>query len=178
MDKKNDDFKNIGFMYIKSDYMLKKISDNLKICKLLNIIRYNKKLQKRLNKDINDYEINSSIKIEIIPKKNIVIFPSVFVNLYRLKQYPQIYFNDNYNKEIKRNFINEDDKISKITIIIDYEVNSLNQLFQECNCIEKINFRKRNNKKITDLSYMFYGCNSVKEINISDIYLKNLTNMR
>ena len=58
MDKKNDDFKNIGFMYIKSDYMLKKISDNLKICKLLNIIRYNKKLQKRLNKDINDYEIN------------------------------------------------------------------------------------------------------------------------
>ena len=56
---------------IRSKYILIKIIENLKENKLLNIIHYNKKYQKLMNKNIKDYEKEfSKIKIEIIPKKN------------------------------------------------------------------------------------------------------------
>ena len=40
---------------IRSKYILKQIFDNLKENKLLEIIRYNKNIQKKLNKKLNDY---------------------------------------------------------------------------------------------------------------------------
>ena len=59
---------------VKSNYILKKIFYNLTKGKFLNIIKYNKKLKKRLNININDFkeysEIFSTIEIEIIPIKN------------------------------------------------------------------------------------------------------------
>ena len=68
--KKEGDFDNI-----KSKYILKQIFDNLKINESLEIIKYNKKIQNRLNIKINDYiycsETYTKIEIEIIPKKNI-----------------------------------------------------------------------------------------------------------
>ena len=46
--------------------------------------------------------------------------------------YYHIYFNDN-NEEIKNKYkINEEDKVTKIKIIIDYQVKSFNGLF--CGC--------------------------------------------
>ena len=41
---------------IKSDYILKIILEYLKRNKLLKIIKCNKKIQKRLDKSINDYK--------------------------------------------------------------------------------------------------------------------------
>ena len=41
---------------IKNNYVLKKIFDNLIISKCLNIIRYNKKIQKRLNKNKDNFK--------------------------------------------------------------------------------------------------------------------------
>ena len=57
---------NISLLNIKSNYILKQIFNNLQKKILLNFIRYNKILQKRLNKDINDYKIEySKIELEI-----------------------------------------------------------------------------------------------------------------
>ena len=57
----------ISIINIKSDFILKQIFENLQKNKLLNIIRYNKNLQKKLNKNIDDYkEEYSKIEIEII----------------------------------------------------------------------------------------------------------------
>ena len=55
---------------IKSDYFLQKLYDNMPKKKKLEIVKYNKKLQNRLNLSIKDYkETFSPIEIEIIPAK-------------------------------------------------------------------------------------------------------------
>ena len=43
------------FERVKSKYILKKIFNNLEKKKLLEIIKYNKNIKKRINININDY---------------------------------------------------------------------------------------------------------------------------
>jgi len=88
---------------VKSNYILKKIFYNLTKGKFLNIIKYNKKLKKRLNININDFkeysEIFSTIEIEIIPIKN---KDCEFINSYEQNGHLyHIYFNDNKKKRLK-----------------------------------------------------------------------------
>ena len=52
---------------IKSKYVIKKLFSNLQRNKFLEIIKYNKKLQDRLNINFNVYKEFSEIIIEIIP---------------------------------------------------------------------------------------------------------------
>ena len=52
---------------IKSKYILQEIFSNLQENRLLKIIKYNKKIQEKLNKDIKDYKTYVDIIIEIIP---------------------------------------------------------------------------------------------------------------
>ncbi len=115
------------FANLKSDYFLKKIFESIKQKKKLEITKYNKNLQQRLNLDINDYkefsEIYSSIEIEIIPAVNKY---GKFINFdYEEedeeveeegeRKYYHIYFNNN-KEEIKRNKIMEKDNVKKIKI--------------------------------------------------------------
>ena len=63
------------FSNLKSDYILKKIFIILKKTKSLDILKHNKKLQKRLNININNYkdysQLYSSIEIELTLSDNI-----------------------------------------------------------------------------------------------------------
>ena len=91
--------------------------------KSLETIKYNKSIQKRMNININHYkeysENYSSIEIEIKPLENYDI------NIKKEdKEYYHIYYNDNKKEEIKSTSLNENDKVSKINIIIDYQVES------------------------------------------------------
>ena len=47
---------NTLFGNIKSDYIFKEIMEKIQEKKMLKIIKYNKSIQKRLNKDINNYK--------------------------------------------------------------------------------------------------------------------------
>ena len=47
---------NTLFGNIKSDYIFQEIIKKINEKKVLNIIKYNKSIQKRLNKDINNYK--------------------------------------------------------------------------------------------------------------------------
>ena len=164
---------------VKSKYILKKIFFNLKKGKFLNIIKYNNKLKNRLDITINNFkeysELFSPIEIEIIPIKN--------KNCEFIKYYQQnenlyhIYFNDNKNEEIKRNFLKEDDKVNKITVIIDYEVKSFYNLFSRCNNIESIHFKKFYRNNINNMNGIFDGCYSMKKLNLSSFNTDNVTNM-
>ena len=132
------------FKNLKSDYFIQKLFDYLHKRKSLKTIKYNKNIQKRINININHYkefsENYSSIEIEIKPMKNKY---GRFINIKNEDEvYYHIYFNDNKEEEIKRTSLNENDKVSKINIIIDYQVKSLNELFYYCICIEFINFKK------------------------------------
>ena len=67
---------------LKSNFILKRIISLMKINKSLNIMRYNKKLQKRLKININNYkeysQLYSSIEIELKPTDNIY---GAFINI-------------------------------------------------------------------------------------------------
>ena len=93
--------------------------------KTLEVIKYSKSIQKRISKDVNNYkdysEKYSSIEIEIIPMKNEY---GKFIDIKEEdKNYYHIYFNDNKKEEIKKTSINKKDNVSKINIIIDYQIN-------------------------------------------------------
>ena len=71
-------------------------------------------------------------------------------------------------------YIEEEDKVTRIKIIIDYQVKSFKELFIDCRCIESINFKKfyRNN-----MSGMFSWCSSVKELNLTNFNTDNVSDM-
>ena len=164
---------------IKSDYILQIIFDNLQKEKFLDIIKHNKKAQIRLNLTIKDYkdfsEIYSPIEIELIPLENKY---GDFINILNKEEesYFHIYFNDDKD-EIKRNHLNEIDKVTKIKIIIDYQIKSFFQLFFRCKCIKSINFKKFHRNNINNMSCLFYECSSLNELNIFNCKTDNVIDM-
>ena len=135
---------------IKSKYILSKIIDIMSKKKKLEIVKYNKKIQNRLNLGVKDYkeysETFTPIEIEIIPTKGKY---GKFININENdKLYYHIYFNDNKEEIKNKNEIKEEDKVTKIKIIIDYQIKSFKKLFYKCKCIESINFKKFNRNNV------------------------------
>ena len=165
---------------IKSDFFLEKLYDIMPKKKKLEIVKYNKKIQNRVKLSIKDYkeylETFTPIEIEIIPAKGKY---GEFINVNENdKLYYHIYFNDD-KEEIKNKYtIKKKDKVTKIKIIIDYQVKSFQKLFFNCYCIESINFKKFYRNNITDMSCMFSGCSSLKELYLNNFNTNNVTNMR
>ena len=160
---------------IKSDFFMNKIFAYMDKLKVMKIINYNKILQKRLKLSLEKYkeyfEILSPIIIEInIAENN----HGLFINAQN--DYFHAYF-DNNKEEIKRKYINELENVKKIKIIIDYQIKSFEGLFEECKCIESINFKKFHRNNIISMKYMFYKCSSLKEINFSNFNTDNVTDM-
>ena len=160
---------------IKSKYVLKIIFGNLKKNKFLKIINHSKKIQNKLGLDITDYIQYKKIKLDIIPIKD-AVGPFININKEEDKFYYHIYFNDN-EEEMKRNYLNEKDKVTKIRIIIDNEIQSFQELFKNCNCIEYINFIWFYRSDILNMNSMFYGCYSLKEINNFGFDIINVTDL-
>ena len=140
-----------------SKYILQKVFDNLLKRKLLDIIKYNKTIKDRINLNVNDYkeysEIYSLIEIEIKPVNNTY---GKFINYNKENErYFHIYFDDN-KEEIKRNYLNENENIEIIKIIIDYHIKSFERLFEYCGCIEYIYFKKFYRNNINNMRGMFH----------------------
>ena len=57
-----------SLLYIRNKNILIQIMENISQNKLLELIRYNKNLQNRLNKNINNYIEYTKIEIQINPK--------------------------------------------------------------------------------------------------------------
>ena len=128
---------------LKSDYFIQKFFDYIQKRRTLKTIRYNKSIQKRININIIHYkeysEKYSSIEIEIKPMENKY---GDFINIKEEdEEYYHIYYNDNKNEQIKSTSLNENDKVSKINILIDCQVESFYGLFYYCKCIESICFK-------------------------------------
>ena len=155
---------------IKNKYIMKKILfDNMQKRISLKIIKYNMNIQKRLDININNYkdfsENFSSIELEIIPIQNIY---GPFIKIKKKdRKYFHIYFNDN-KEEIEKTYLNKENKVFKINIIIDYQIKSFSELFSYCKCIESINFKKFCRNNITNMSAIFAECSSLKELNLSN----------
>ena len=179
MDASIDNSSNKNFLsYIKSKYILKQIFENIQEKKFLNIMKYNKKLQKKLEMGINDYiyYYNNLIEIEIIPVPKIY---GKFINIFNKEEEPffHFYFNDDLIETKGNNLDYINRTVSKIKIIINKKIKSVKGLFEMCECIEKINFIKFNRKDFIDMSYMFNGCTSLKELNFIKFNTNNIINM-
>ena len=133
----------VSLINIKSKFILKRIFGIIKENKILKIMKYNKKLQNMLNKCLNDYKEFLSIEIEITP---VEYETGIFINLLGDKNYYKIYFiNNKKEMELKdKNSLNVTDDCSKIRVMIDYKIKSLERLFKNCSVIKKINFIKNN----------------------------------
>ena len=163
------------FDNIKSKYIFKRILSNVLTTKIFSLIKYNKKEQKKLNINMNDYEELCKTEIEIIPPE----FPNdKFINIDNEidKKYFHIYFNED-KEEIKRYSLNEKDNINKIRILIDPQIKSFIELFRYCKCIESISFPKFHRINIENMNGMFYFCSSLKNANLSNVITNNVTNM-
>ena len=166
---------------LKSDYFIKTFFfDFILERKSLKIIRLNKSIQKRVDVNITNYkacsEKYSSIEIEIKPRQFI---QGQFINIEKEedKKYYHIYFNGNKKKEVKSTSLEKNHKVSKINIIIDYQITSFKNLFILCRCIESINFKKFYRNNITNMNSMFAECTSLKEINLDNLKTDNVIDM-
>ena len=167
-----------GLRNLKSDYFIQKFFGYMSERKLLETIRYNKNIQKRINININHYKeysgTKTSIELDIIPMKGKY---GKFININEEdKKYFHIYFNDNKKKEIEITSLYKDN-VSKISVIIDYQIKSFSKLFSYCSNVESIEFKKFYRNNITDMSYMFNKCSSLKELNIINFNTNNVTDM-
>ena len=112
---------------------------------------------------------------------NFINFNTKYVKFININKNDKLYYHIYFNckkEEIKNKYkIKEEDKVTKIKIIIDYQVKSFKELFRFCECIESINFKKFYRNNITDMSWMFYECSSLKELNLSNWDTKNVINM-
>ena len=143
---------------------------NIPLKKRLIIVKINKKIQNRLNLSTKNYKVYSetftSIEIEITPTQNEY---AKFININEeYKLFYHIYFNDNKEETKNKYEINKEDKVTKIKVIIDYQVESFKNLFLYCKCIESINFKKFYRNNISNMSGMFYGCSSLIKLNLSN----------
>ena len=83
---------------IKNKYILKNLFEFLSFEKLLNVIKFNKDIQNRLDINIDTYKKYLQIELEIILKEEEY---GTFINIHDdHKLYFHIYFNDN-KEEIK-----------------------------------------------------------------------------
>jgi len=164
---------------VKSHYIIQIIFEYMTERKSLETIRYNKSIQKRINININHYkayyEKYSSIELDIIPMKGKY---GEFININEEdKKYFHIYFNDNKKKEIENTSLNKDDNVSRISIIIDYQIKSFSKLLNYCGCIEFIKFKKFYRNNVTNMRWMFRECSSLKELNLNNCNTNNVINM-
>ena len=171
---------NNKFEELKSDFFLQMLFMMIPKPKSLELIKYNKYIQKRIRINFNDYksysETYSTIEIEIIiPMKN---KNDKFINIKKEdRKYYHIFFNSIKKEEIKRMNLNINNKFYKINIIIDHQVDTLSGIFRFIDCVESINFKRFSRNNITNMSYMFDGCSSLKELNLSHFNTDNVTNM-
>ena len=168
---------------IKSHYFIGLLFSFIKKLISLEIIKYNKNLKNILKINLNSYkeysETLSSIEIEIRIKKNEY---GKFINFKdNNEKNIHIFFDDEETEiEIKRNYLNIDERVNKVKIIIDYQVLSINDLFTKCKCIESLEFKKFYRNNITSFENMFSGCSNLKNIDIincNTINIKNMSNM-
>ena len=157
---------NNTLLRIKSKYILQEIFDYLNENKFLNFIRYNKSLQYKLDKSINDYRVRNDIIIELIPFKFSEDTDKEFINIKYDKNHYHIYFNGSKD-EIKRNYFTKIDGVKIIKIVLDYSIESINEIFSNCKWIKKVYFIKFRRRNIINLNNLFED-SKVEEIHFYD----------
>ena len=155
---------------IKSSYFLERILNFNSKFKNLILFNYNKKIQNLFQFSIEDNKEYSEIGIEITPGDC-----GKFINLSQYiddddYKYFHIYMNDKKVEleKIKNNIkeigtIKAYNNIKKNKIIIDDKIQSFSSLFEKCDAIIEINFKKFHRYNINNMRRMFFGYRYIKK---------------
>ena len=168
------------FNNLKSNYFLEKLFSFPKKKTSLEIIKYNKKIQQNLKMNINDSkkfcEEFSSIEIELVIAKDKY---GEFIHIKNKddEKYFHIYFNNNTKEEIKRTYLNKNENVTNIKIVISHQIKSFERLFYKCECIKHISFPKFYRINITSTSDMFFNCYSLENFDLTNFKTNNITDM-
>ena len=190
------------FKNVKSNYLLKNIFSYINDRKLLRIIKYNKKIQKRIGFTKKNFENYFNIKFEIIPI-DCIDFDNNLINCkIDCVNYAKI--NGKYlNLKKKGIFVPTEEKVEIIELsinTIDISLEGLFQnclyikeisfigfkrdnfrdfggMFQDCYNLEKINFHEFKSYEVIDMSYMFCGCKKIRNLDLSKFNTSNVLNM-
>ena len=163
---------------IKFKLILTKIFSNIPHKKVLYIVHYNKHLQKGINISIDSYINNANkIKLEIILDQKTKNKDKKFININSKKEEPfyHIYF-DERKEEIKKNYI-RNEKVSKIKIVIDFDIKSIEHLFDYCYYIKDIKFIRFLRTDLKSYKSMFELCTGLINLDISLLKTDNVENM-
>ena len=148
---------------IRSAYILRYVFENIKEIKSLKLAINNKSLQQKLYISLVSYiRYHNQTEIEIIPTDNIGDKEkNIFMNYSNEPKFYHIFFDD---KKVDRNYISKNEKVSKIKIYIDMEIESLEKIFEKINCIKEIKFIKYNNPNIKIINRMFLDCKNLSKL--------------
>ena len=166
---------------IKSKYIIKDIFNILNEGKALHLIRYSKYFQDKLEITEIDYRKYSQIEIEIKLIKNDDEQQDKRKKLYFINEklkhdFYHVFFDDK-REEIERNYVMAGENVKKIKIVIEMEIKSLKELFNDCDSIQSIKFTKFNRSDIIDMSSLFYNCIFLSEIDFKEFKTRNVIDM-
>ena len=168
-----------SYKNIKSKYILKLITQYLTLKKSLLITRYNKDIQKELDLSLNDFISYTKIEIDIHIDPNLLSEEkNTFIHFDKKdKNLFNIFIQEDKFIPYHENYLNKEQNISIIKVIIEHDVTSLKDLFKNCSFIKEINFVKFNRENITDMSYMFCGCNNLTKLYLDNFKTNNVQKM-
>ena len=89
-----------------------------------------------------------------------IFFGKIYIN-EKGKKYKNISYNE---KEAKKDYIDENEQVDIIKIIIEHQIESFMELFYEIDIIKKIKFSKFWRNNINNMSDMFGMCTSLIKI--------------
>ena len=163
---------------IKSNYILKKIFENVEKNLYLRLLKNNKNLQTKLDLSIDTYkEYYDQIEIDIIPKEKNLEEKNIFMTKSEVLDY-KVNFNSSF-EDVKRNYFTNTEKISKIRLFLDTKgvAQPLCSLFGKCQCLKEVKIIHCAKNNITDISDMFLNCKSLISVDLSRSKVENVENM-
>ena len=176
MNNKNSNTYNL-LKKVHSDVTFKKIMNCLNSQTKLNIIKFNKKFQNKLNIEKTDYDEHFKTIIDLkITKLYLNKFKNHISNVpfVDLKIDDKEAFNEN-NNNINNNLENKN--LINVTLEISHKYKSFENLLYGCDFVEKIYFRRINRRDIKSTKNMFHNCPLLKEINFNNFDTTKVTDM-
>ena len=169
--------------------------DNLKNYETINnVINFNLEI---LNKDINNYFMNETLKKRMIYLVNIIdrninqmeIIYEINKDKNELKIFDSKFIQNNKNclmiidnriNEVKENHIINDKRKNLKILLFNYKVNNdMSYMFYKCKQLSSISdISKWNTNTVINMSYMFYGCKKLSSLpDISKWNTNNVINL-
>ena len=182
----------VSIKKIKCDFFVRNLFKDLILeNRKLNIMKFNRDLQKKVKVKLEDYKKYQNVCHIIAESDNEDDFAKIKENLKTEEFLNNENSNIIYKKGLNKIFngllvsngkklcdtIRIFEKVKKLTIKTNIETKSLEYMFSGFLNLEEIDLSKFNTKYVENMSCMFIGCNNLKKANLSNLNADNVIHM-